>query len=103
MKTTFDPAARAKRVLRSLLGEQIIGMIDYIRSPDRGAAWGGPFNGQPVRQALFREIIATMRPQGIVETGTYLGTTTDANGFAYFYRRDRSPKLRLRACAVRLG
>ena len=77
MRTTFDPAARAKRVLRSLLGEQIIGMIDYIRYPDRGAAWGGPFNGQPVRQALFREIIATMRPQGIVETGTYLGTTTD--------------------------
>jgi predicted O-methyltransferase YrrM len=77
MRPASDPAIRVKRVLRSLLGEQIIGMIDYIRFPERSAGFGGPFNGQPARQALFHEIITHMRPQGIVETGTYLGTTTD--------------------------
>ena len=54
-----------------------LGVIDYIRFPERGVAWGGPFNGQTARQALFRDIIANTRPQAIVETGTYLGTTTE--------------------------
>lgn len=34
-----------------------LGMINYIKLPIRGAAWGGPFNGQLARQALFRDII----------------------------------------------
>jgi hypothetical protein len=66
-----------KRVVRPLLRQQTIGMIDYIRFPSRGAAWGGPFNDQPARQALFRDIIVNVRPRAIVETGTYLGTTTE--------------------------
>lgn len=77
MRPALDLATRAKPALRSLLGEQILGMIDFLRFPDRGSAWGGPFNGQPVRGALFREIIANLRPQAIVETGTHLGTTTE--------------------------
>jgi hypothetical protein len=79
----FDPAASAKRLLRRLLSQQTvgmiqqtIGMIDYIRSPDRGAGWG-PFNGQSARQALFVDIIARTRPHAIVETGTFLGVTTE--------------------------
>lgn len=52
-------------------------MVDYVRVPSRGRAWGGPFNGQLYRQALFREIIAKTQPHAIVETGTYFGTTTD--------------------------
>jgi hypothetical protein len=51
-------------------------MIDYIRSRDRGADWG-PFNGQNARQVLFVEIIANTRPDAIVETGTFLGVTTE--------------------------
>jgi hypothetical protein len=51
-------------------------MIDYIRSPDRGAGWG-PFNGQTARQALFVDIIAKVQPYAIVETGTFLGATTE--------------------------
>jgi hypothetical protein len=71
-----EPMALAKRVLPRLLGEQAIGVINYIRSPERGSTWGGPFNGQFARQALFRMIIANTNPHAIVETGTYLGTTT---------------------------
>jgi hypothetical protein len=76
MSVVLDPAALAKHVLLRLLSEQTIGMIDYIRSPERGAGWG-PFNGQTARQALFRDIIANTRPHAIVETGTFLGATTE--------------------------
>jgi hypothetical protein len=79
----LEPAALAKRVLRPLLPrptirmiQQTIGVIDYLRSPDRGAGWG-PFNGQTARQALFVDIIVKTRPHAIVETGTFLGTTTE--------------------------
>jgi predicted O-methyltransferase YrrM len=52
-------------------------MIDFAMYPNRAAAWGGPFNGQPFRQALFKALIRQLEPAAIVETGTYLGTTTD--------------------------
>ena len=55
----------------------MLGALDYARYPDRAAAWGGPFNGQPYRQALFRALIRQVQPAAIIETGTYLGTTTE--------------------------
>jgi hypothetical protein len=54
-----------------------MGALDYICFPHRGRAWGGPFNGQVARQALFRALIDKARPAAILETGTYLGTTTE--------------------------
>jgi hypothetical protein len=39
MSVALDPVALAKRALGRLLSEQTIGMIDYMRSRDRGAAW----------------------------------------------------------------
>jgi hypothetical protein len=66
-----------KRACRRLVGDAAVGMLDYIRFPSRSAAWGGPLNGQPARQALFLQIIDEIRPRAIIETGTYLGTTTD--------------------------
>jgi hypothetical protein len=72
----LDPAALAKRVLRRLFSEQTIGVVDFIKSPDRGTGWG-PFNGQTARQALFVDIVTNTQPQAIVETGTFLGDTTE--------------------------
>ena len=79
----LELAALAKRVLRRLLprqaivmAQQTIGMIDYIRWPGHGVGWG-PFNGQTARQALFVDIIARAQPHAIVETGTFLGVTTE--------------------------
>ena len=66
-----------KRVGSRLLGEQIMGMVDYIRHPERALAWGGPFNGQQGRRAIFEAIVCSQNPQLIVETGTYRGTTTE--------------------------
>ena len=83
MSVALEPALLAKRILRPLLSEQTIGiiqqtigMLDYIKSPDRGAGWG-PFNGQTARQALFVDIITRTGPHAIVETGTFLGATTE--------------------------
>jgi hypothetical protein len=66
----------AKHMLRRLLGDEAVGMIDYVRFPDRGDANFGPLNGQPFRQNLFRDMVERFRPVAIVETGTYRGTTT---------------------------
>ena len=79
----LEPAAFARRELRRFLPRQVIemiqqtiGMLDYIKSPDRGAGWG-PFNGQTARQALFVDILIKTGPHAIVETGTFLGATTE--------------------------
>jgi hypothetical protein len=66
----------AKRFLENIYLLEAIGTIDYFRCPLKRVAWG-PFNGQPVRSALFRDIIANTQPRAIVETGTYLGNTTE--------------------------
>lgn len=63
-------------ILKTILSESMLGAVDYWRHPERGNRWGGPFNGQRVRAALFRSLIAKLRPCAIIETGTYQGTTT---------------------------
>jgi hypothetical protein len=63
--------------LKRLLGDHILGIIDFYRHPERKNAWGGPFNGQRSRQELFQEVLHTVHPCAIIETGTYLGTTTE--------------------------
>ena len=83
MTVALEPTSVAKHVLRRLLSQQTIGLIqqvtgiaDYIRSPALGAGWG-PFNGQTARQALFVNIIVNIQPHAIVETGTAYGATTE--------------------------
>jgi hypothetical protein len=46
--------------------------------------WGGPFNGQTGRQRLALEILDKVRPDAVIETGTFRGITTEwfANHFA---------------------
>jgi hypothetical protein len=66
-----------KGAIHSLLGDTVSGMIDYYRFPARRAAWGGPFNGQQRRQELFTAMVRKFKPAAIIETGTYLGTTTE--------------------------
>jgi predicted O-methyltransferase YrrM len=65
-----------KSIARKVLGQKLLGAIDYYRYPDRRQSFRGPFNGQPFRQALFRSLIEQLKPVAIVETGTFLGTTT---------------------------
>jgi hypothetical protein len=72
----FNPVALAKRAFYGLLSEQQIGMVEYLRSPGRAAQFG-PFNGQPARKALYEQVLAKTHPQAIIETGTYLGMTTE--------------------------
>jgi predicted O-methyltransferase YrrM len=66
-----------KRFVASRLGDIALGWLDFMRLPERGRAWGGAFNGQNRRVALFHELMTAVKPKAIVETGTYLGTTTE--------------------------
>jgi len=70
------PESELKAILRGWLGPRRLGFLDYYRFPGRRAAWGGPFNGQTARVELFQELTQFFGFAAIVETGTYLGTTT---------------------------
>lgn len=53
------------------------GVWDYFMRPDLRDPWGGPFNNQSGRKALFHSLLETFRPWAIVETGAYRGSTTE--------------------------
>jgi hypothetical protein len=64
-------------VLMNRIGATILGAIDYWRHPEMRGSWGGPFNGQRARAAIFLSLIAKIKPRVLIETGTYRGTTTE--------------------------
>ena len=64
-----------KLLTRRLLGEEVLGFLDYYRFPDRRNSWGGPFNGQTERVRIVRALLG-LKPDFIVETGTFRGTST---------------------------
>jgi hypothetical protein len=68
---------RRRILLRRAIGATLFGALAFIRRPEQRLAWGGPFNGQAYRCLLFAALIERLRPVAIVETGTYLGTTTE--------------------------
>lgn len=61
----------------ALLGGERTGALYYRLAPRDGFAWGGPMNGQGARCRMVAQIIANDAPCAIVETGSYLGTTTE--------------------------
>jgi hypothetical protein len=64
-----------RSALKRILGEPMLGVIDYVRqSPRQG--WIGPFNGQVSRLRLVETLIERCDPWAFLETGTGLGTTT---------------------------
>jgi hypothetical protein len=66
-----------RSVLLRIIGPRRFGALSYAIRPERGSPWGGPFNGQAYRCLLFAALVGRLRPAAIVETGTYLGTTTE--------------------------
>jgi len=66
-----------KKLLKAILGDIKLGKLDYFRFPERAQTWGGPFNGQEARKEIFLNIVSITGTKAIVETGTYLGTTTE--------------------------
>jgi predicted O-methyltransferase YrrM len=67
---------KVKQVLKKLLGEVMLGMLDYYRFPSWRAP-GKAFNDQRVRQQIFVEMLNHSHPEALVETGTFHGTTTE--------------------------
>jgi hypothetical protein len=65
------------RLLDRILPETGKGVVDYwLRRVPRDP-WGGPFNGQLKRRQMFDAIMTVMRPDLIMETGTFRGSTTE--------------------------
>lgn len=66
--------------MQALLDREGIGMLEYWLRPRRRDTWGGPFNGQVLRQQMFAELCSAVSFAAIVETGTYRGETTEHFG-----------------------
>jgi hypothetical protein len=66
-----------RRFVRRFAPDEIKGWTDFYRFPERRLGWDGPFNGQIGRRAIFETIITIVAPSLILETGTFLGTTTE--------------------------
>jgi hypothetical protein len=63
--------------VRRFAPDEIKGWTDFYRFPERRLGWDGPFNGQIGRRAIFDTIMTIVGPGLILETGTFLGTTTE--------------------------
>jgi hypothetical protein len=65
-------------IKRSIRRSRLIaaGFLRYYRDASPGGGWGGPFNGQTFRRKIF-DALLKMDFAAILETGTYLGTTTE--------------------------
>ena len=66
-----------RKITKLLLGDKLVGKLDYYRFPHQKQSWGGPFNGQQFRKKIFIELTKTINFDCVVETGTYKGTTTE--------------------------
>ncbi|MBX9739243.1 MAG: hypothetical protein K2X62_04185 [Beijerinckiaceae bacterium] len=66
----------AKQFLVSLLPDSLQGRLLYHFRPALRQPWGGPFNGQDGRRAIFDSLVKNFAPEAIVETGTFRGDTT---------------------------
>ena len=73
---TYNFIRQVKPKIRSVLGDELVGRLDYYRFRNWRDSWGGPFNGQQRRRELFVTVADALKPRAIVETGTYRGTTT---------------------------
>ncbi len=60
----------------AFLSGSVSGYLGYLIHRDQRAPWGGPFNGQTERRAIFADLLQVVKPDLIVETGTYLAVTT---------------------------
>jgi hypothetical protein len=65
-----------KELLKKILGAKTLGRLDYFLKPSLRDGLSGVFNGQKFRQRIYSEILASLPINAIVETGSYLGTTT---------------------------
>jgi hypothetical protein len=68
-------AAVRKTAVRVL--SKPIAAWEYAFKPELRDPFGGPFNGQRGRQAIFNEIVRLLDVKGVIETGTFRGTTTE--------------------------
>src|ERR1035437_8964043 len=62
--------------MKNLLGDRIMGWLDFLRHPSMEASWGGPVNDQKYRKRILFDVLYGLRIKAIVETETFRGTTT---------------------------
>ncbi|MCP5424693.1 MAG: hypothetical protein H6970_06445 [Gammaproteobacteria bacterium] len=66
-----------KNIIKKIIGQKLLGVMDYFRFPEQRKSWGGPLNGQEKRQALVAKLFKELPIKAVIETGTFRGTTTE--------------------------
>jgi hypothetical protein len=72
-----DLSMPLKALATALVGRRNLGRLDYLLRRVPKDPWGGPFNGQVFRRRIYIELTERFNFDGIVETGTFRGTTTE--------------------------
>jgi hypothetical protein len=75
-----------QQVVHRLLGEKLIGTLDFYFRPKLRDRWGSYLNGQEGRKAIFLQLMDTFDFSVIIETGTFRGSTT-----GYFHESSGLP------------
>lgn len=88
-------SSRWREFVKRVADLQVVGAAEWLLQPSKRQGFGGPFNGQPLRLQFFSELLEQFRPEAVVETGTFRGTTTEykarASGLPV-WSVDKSPR-----------
>jgi hypothetical protein len=57
---------------------ELAGALEFMLQPGTRQSWGGPFNGQSHRFEQVQDIFRQLKPDVVIETGTYRATSTIA-------------------------
>jgi hypothetical protein len=79
MQNRKSATEAARQAMVRLLSRPVAAW-EYHFKPELRDPFGGPFNGQQGRQSIFREVVELLSPVGVIETGTFRGSTTDFMG-----------------------
>lgn len=73
----FDPVARrVAKLFYRRLPTIFAAALDFYLRPQLKRPWGGPFNGQRIRQKIVEDILSLIDFDCVIETGTFRGSTT---------------------------
>ncbi|MFC5355629.1 hypothetical protein [Azospirillum himalayense] len=68
---------RSPHVLEETMEALVAAVRRDMEHPNRRLGFGGPLNGQEIRQRILRDLDALLQFDAFVETGAYRGTTTE--------------------------
>jgi hypothetical protein len=64
-------------MVRTVIGERRLGVLEWYVRRGIGSSFGGPLNGSVYRREVFEEVVRLCQIGAVVETGTFRGNTSE--------------------------